>query len=743
MNAFPPNLQTDYDAVCASEPIHRPGAIQPHGLLFVLRDGSFVAASANAPGPALGDLLETGHVALVTAELAAGAAPGPTAIDDLRGRDGRTWLALLHHPVGAVPALLELEPSSNERASPLLSLNGAIAGLQAATDIASACAVVAAALSGMTGFDRVMAYRFMPDWSGDVLAEHLARPDVQSFLGLRFPASDIPAQARALYASARVRSIADCLAQPVPLAGADQALDIGACAVRAVSPIHLQYLANMGVRASMSVAIVTAGGTLWGLLACHHEQGPLFIGHLVRRAADTLARALAWRVAELEATAAAEGRNRLGDLRETLATRIIDPAASLDAVLSPLDARLRDVVGADRFVLTGPDGMASGADARPGLAAALEAASADGRVVTDRVRDAIAGPATAALEQAGHVGLLAFRLSDGVEGAPGTWVAWLRRELVAEVEWAGNPAKHVVVTDGSQSLSPRHSFAAWREEVAGRSAPFTQADVAGGAALAEALTRALLKRADAVEHANADLRRRNDDIRFFADAAVHDLREPLWQIQVFSGMLSEELGATEFDGSAELQNMARIVEGSAVRMRQLIDELASFAAVGRRPERIAAEPLRGIVDEAATDIGEQLRACGGTLLFAAAPSAASTLVCDRVQIRRLFQNLFSNAMKYRDPERPLTIRVNVLPTAAGCVSVEISDNGLGFDPADAHRIFEPFRRLSNVGSIEGMGLGLAICRRIAEGHAGSIEGHGQPGVGARFVFAMPTGGPPA
>ena len=277
--------------------------------------------------------------------------------------------------------------------------------------------------------------------------------------------------------------------------------------------------------------------------------------------------------------------------------------------------------------------------------------------------------------------------------------------------------------------------------MAGRSAPFSTADIAAGAALADALARALLRRADAIERANAELRQRNNDIRFFADAAVHDLREPLWQIQVFSGMLREELAATAQAGG-EMHDMAQIVETSAIRMRRLIDDLSSFATVGRQPDHPAPEPLADIVAEAAADMGEQLRACGGTLTFEAEPPA-STIVCDRGQIHRLFQNLFSNAIKYRSPDRLLEIRVTASTghEAAGRLSIEVADNGLGFEASEAGKMFEPFRRLRHASAIEGMGLGLAICRRIADGHGGSITGFGQPGIGARFVIDLPIEGP--
>jgi light-regulated signal transduction histidine kinase (bacteriophytochrome) len=740
-----PDLLDEAVRNCAAEPIHRPGAILPHGRLLVIDNGELRGRSTNVAAGDLHGLFPDDEANRLLDAIAAADPSRPDTLEELRSNDGALWSALLHAD-GHGGALVELEPATSAGAIPLRLLNDTIVELQRAQDIHDACTTAVRAIAGITGFDRVMAYRFLPDWSGEVVAEAL-HPGVASFLGLRFPASDIPPQARALYARARVRIIPDSGAPTVPVETALAALDLGACVLRAVSPVHLQYLANMGVAASMSVAILSADNALWGLIACHHERGPLLVGHALRQAADTIGRTLAWRLADLSGEDAARGRLRAGELRELIATDLADPAVPPEQILAPIADKLLAAAGGDVLALVGPDlSVVLGRPTLPvdaaDLAGLLDAASHDGMLVTDRLADALSAPLAATLAESGLCGILAERLAEGVAG---TWIVWLRGELLQRVDWAGNPDKTApgatvrLGVGGLPTLNPRHSFASWREEVRGRSAPFTAADRAAARLLADFITRAFLRRAEAVEQLNRDLRQRNDDLRFFADAAVHDLREPLWQIQVFSSTLREDLAAMEGPEAAALVDTARVVESSAARMRQLVDELSNFATAGRfrgQPEQVS---LTAAIDHAATDLAERLREAGASLHVTVAGDAS--VRGDAGQLGRLFQNLISNAVKYRAPERALEIRIDMAAASAGHLSVQVTDNGLGFDPADAERIFEPFQRLDSA-TVEGMGLGLAICRRIAQAHGGSISADGRLGEGASFTVDLSIAGPP-
>lgn len=777
------------DPECAREPIHAPGAIQPHGRLLVLspHDGAVIAASANCvaaggAAPTLAALLtpESAGRVQAAARAPAGADPGTVVLEDLEGTDGGQLTGLLHRSGQGRPVLVELErevdPSTRASVarSVLGALNDAILRLRTAPDERAACAITAAAIRRMTGFDRVMVYHFLPDWSGRVIAEDLASDEIDSFEGLRFPASDIPAQARALYLSKGLRLIPDATAAAVPLRvtpGAEigplsghGALDLSACGLRAVSPLHLQYLANMGVRASMSVAVVGRDGTLWGLVACHHQAGPLALPYETRQAVETVGRALGWRLSELEARELLEARTGLEALCELLVGRLSDPGTQIDEALAPEARALLEAVDAPGFALVGVptpallqrpaepgtgeggsgDGtIAIGPGAIAGLAEALDRVGGE-MVVTDRLDPASLGRPGRALSAGGVCGLLAMRLVEK-QRSSGIWVVWLRGELVHEVVWAGNPDKASIRPDqrpgrpagGPSSLSPRHSFSAWREQARASAESFAKPRIAAAATIAAALQRGLLRRAGAVERENLDLARRNDEIRFFADAAVHDLREPLWQVQVFAGMLCEELGVSSMAGEIEdLTRMAAVIEESAQRMRRLLDGLSVFAGSGRQPDNLRATELGGLLAQVISQSEDRIRQADAAIELDL--DDVETVWCDALQMHRVFQNLVNNALKYVDPSRPARIRIQARRSGR-IVRLDVSDNGLGFAPEEAALIFEPFRRLERHSAVvaDGLGLGLAICRRIVEAHGGTIEARGVAAEGAQFTVTLP------
>ncbi len=761
-------------AGCDREPIHVPGAIQPHGVLFALRDSALVASSANAAVDRLDDWLDAAAATRVLAAAAAadrrGGERGDAAIRvpfvDLRDRHGHPWTGTLSRLAAAAPFLLALEPEPepdpSHRAGLLLSSAAETSDrLRDAGTVADAARVAAEAIRVLTGFDRVTAYRFDPDWSGVVIAESLGdRDGIASFDGLRFPASDIPAQARALYGIERVRMIPDATAVAVPLRAARTGpggperhgvlppIDLSGVPLRAVSPVHLAYLANMGVRASMSVAVTDEAGALWGLFACHHERGPFRPPPPVRIAAGRGAPARAARGASLAARGGAAGRHRVADLRERLVAEL---ALGVGDVLAPLGTPLAAALDCECVVVV--EGASTlfrcpaGAAAPAGLGPSLDRAAPDGELATDHLAASGLGEAGDALVAAGFAGLVAHRLVDrllrGAAPEDGAiWIAWLRPERRRDVVWAGNPDKSPVTdANGLAVLSPRRSFAAWNEEVRFHSDPFGGGDRAAATVIAASLARALAQRHAATARAIRDLRVRNEQIRFFADAAVHDLREPLWQIQVFAGLLREQIadGAASADGAA----MAEVIENSALRMRDMVDDLSRFAMAGADPDRLRDCRLLELVREAEADLGERLASAGGRVVL---PEEDRTIRCDGAQIRRVFQNLLSNAVKYRDVRRAPVITVALRRREGGRVEIEIADNGSGFDPADSEYIFEPFRRLRRQpeadGSVlDGFGLGLAICRRIVEGHGGTITAEGSPGEGARFTIVLPEDGP--
>ncbi|UDY37531.1 SpoIIE family protein phosphatase [Dermatobacter hominis] len=481
---------------CETEPIHTPGAVQGHGALLVTdADEVVTVASADlsllatdprsALGRRLDDVLGPG-VAEVRGRFPVGepfSAPGPdgTTVDvvAIRTDDG---------------LLVEVEPPSDVDIRERSGIATMIRRLQSSTTVEDLLDAVVTQVRALTGFDRVMVYRFDEEWNGTVVAE-AAAAGIGSFLDLRYPASDIPPQARALYLRNRVRLIPDVEEPSVPLVtgvvGAGP-VDLSDAALRAVSPVHIDYLRNMGVRASGSGALVV-DGRLWGLVACHHYEGPRRPSQRLRYLIDVLCGTASALLGGLVTTAVAVEQVELSDRLDRASAALLD--GGTDAV-SALDPALGlDLVDADGFVVVADGVAVASAGVVPGersLAALLARLDADGGAVTVTAAVDTDLPGLVDRDDGdGTAGLAAVRWREGGSD----WLVASRRELVRSVRWGGDPAhKEVVLEPEGARLGPRSSFEEYVETVRGTSAPWTAAQVAALAELARRVGAAAAER---------------------------------------------------------------------------------------------------------------------------------------------------------------------------------------------------------------------------------------------------------
>jgi GAF domain-containing protein len=467
---------------CAAEPIHVPEAVQPFGALVAVdADGTVRVRSEDPHGLLAGEACLGEPVATALGDLATAARGRGEPVQGVLP-DGRT-VDVSCHPSGGLD-VLELEEVVER---PLRS-DELVARQRPLWQARSVDALLVAAVEqvrALTGFDRVMAYRFDPEWNGEVVAES-RRGDLDPYLGLWYPASDIPAQARALYRRNPSRLIADVDAVPAVLTHEDPAatapLDLSDARLRSVSPVHLQYLRNMGVAASMSLSLLVEG-ELWGLLACHHVTGPRRPDPARRRAASAVAELTS---ALLVSTAEAEQLASRVAAREQIA-EVRDHVEHSD---DPLDALAALAV----VELVGAGGAVVSIDGRTGAAGSApepDVATADARALLGD-RGSLA--ATDQLERASgdRVGALAVALGDGGR----SWITWYRPELVREVRWAGDPrADEVVAGRGAEpQLGPRRSFDTFVESVTGRSRPWSDADRWAASQLAAEVETLLARR---------------------------------------------------------------------------------------------------------------------------------------------------------------------------------------------------------------------------------------------------------
>lgn len=235
---------------------------------------------------------------------------------------------------------------------------------------------------------------------------------------------------------------------------------------------------------------------------------------------------------------------------------------------------------------------------------------------------------------------------------------------------------------------------------------------------------------DGLARSRDELRRSNADLERFAAVAAHDLQEPLRKVQAFGERLAARCGpALDDHGRDYLGRMT----GAVARMRGLIRDVLAYSRAAAPGRRAAAVDLSAVAAEVVADLSESIERAGGSVEVGPLP----TLAADPTQMRQLLQNLVSNALKFGRPGEPPRVRVSGRAEPGRCV-IEVADDGVGFPPGEAERIFEPFRRLQGRGACDGSGLGLAICRRIVERHGGSIVADGAPGAGAVFRATLPA-----
>ncbi len=743
---------------CEREPIRMPGAIQAHGAMLVVdaETGRVTHASENI-GDYIGrdvdavlgcDRSELGAVGLAQALLdgAAGTLGGSPVRLEVPGRHRPRAVDVFVHGSGE-KVLVEMEDvDAAESGADFdrfhIDVRSTLERLQAAGNLDEVFETVLSMVRDLTGFDRVMLYRFEPDDHGEVVAE-LRRDDLEPFLGLHYPASDIPAQARALYLEQWLRLIPDADASAVHVLGlageADpQALDLSRAVFRAVSPVHLEYLANMGVRASMSISLLV-DGRLWGLVACHHYAGARVVPYGVRASCEVLGIAASIVIGREAAARTAQYRLALNGIVTDLLERMAAAPNIPDGLLAE-SGRLME--------LARSTGVAMRIDGAEHLAGSTPSPTAVRRI-RSAIADRIDERGTFATES---LALEAEALADVAETASGvlvmslspdheSFVMWFRPERSRTVRWAGAPQKEVERgDDGVFRLAPRASFAVWAETVRHRSEPWAQPEIDAVVSFRAAIGSFLLERAGQLARVNAELERSNAELDAFACGAAHDLKEPLRGIHTFADFLIEDYAnVLDEDGTGHLETIRRLSE----RMDSLLESLLKYSRVGRPELERTVIDFRGLVDDAAELVGVSLAARGAKVAI----QGSGSVVGDRVQLVELLANLLTNAVKYNDRSVPrievtlrkasqISVPVQVhLPADALVISV--SDDGIGIDAQHHADIFRVFRRLHLADEYGGgTGAGLTIVRRIVERHGGVIWVESSLGEGACFYVAL-------
>lgn len=586
---------------CDREPIHVLGTVQPFGFLIALTADWLVSrVSANSaafiglsPDDLLGKPISSlfDGEAIHTLRNRITLLRGPDSVErifSLTLMPGGTPFDVAVHFSGQL-VVIEAEPASADEMEASSTVRSMVARLGQADGMTAFLRDGARQVRALTGFDRVMVYRFADGGDGEVVAEAL-RPGIDSFFGLHYPASDIPVQARALYLRNIFRVIADVQAVPVPVVPAldptGAPLDMSLCLTRAVSPIHIEYLRNMGVGASLSISIIVEG-RLWGLFACHHYV-PRLPTFAQRSAAELFGQIFSMMLESRERaeTAAYEGKAR------QVADRLMSAVAQDHDLLSNarwLGDIIFDTIPADGVGVY-IDGQISFSGLTPDKAAFAAIVSMLNRVAASQVytTDTLSRVLPEAAAYADRAaGLLAIPLSR----RPRDYVVLFRAEQLRAVRWAGQQDKHIEYGPNGPRLTPRKSFEEWSELVKGTALPFAPAQLRVAEALRTALLEVVLRLSDS---ADAERQRAHEKQELLIAELNHRVRNILALIRgLLSQTRSSAVSVEDFIGTLEsrIHALARAHDQitadrwSPARLYDLI-EVEAGAYLGERRDRV-------------------------------------------------------------------------------------------------------------------------------------------------------------
>lgn len=736
---------------CDREPIQIPGLIQPHGVLLVLQepDLKIVQVSNNAlallgqqPQELLGkpllNLLAPKQINAIRQCLSEDFEYVNPLDISLKAKTKLLQFDGIVHRCNTI-IFLELEPKKKRQKTDFFNfyqrVKGTITKIQKAPTLLEMCGVVVKEVRKITGFDRVMVYQFDATGAGRVIAEDRVET-LTPYLGLHYPPSDIPQQARELYTLNWLRLIPDSSYEPVALVPADNPLDsrptdLSLSVLRSVSPVHLEYLSNMGVSASMSISLIQ-DQKLWGLIACHHST-PNYVPYSVRTMCEFVGQVMSIELASKQDLEDLDYKMTLKSLQSKFVESLSQSKTFWDGLVQ-LNSNLLDLVGATGVAVCAGEQVICIGETPPEaeIPALREWIKSQIQHNLFQTRSLSAIYPTAESFKAVASGLLALEISKVNQN----YILWFRPEVIQTVNWGGNPNKPVeVTTDREMRLSPRKSFELWQQTVQGSSLPWKSCEIEIVTELRSLIVGIILSQADEMAKINLELERSNTELDAFAYIASHDLKEPLRGIHNYSNFLIEDYGdVLHSDGIAKLQTLVRLTQ----RMEDLINSLLHYSRLGRTELSRQPTNLNDLVRQSIDilKIGQPQQA------IEFRTQSLPTVACDRTQVSELFLNLMSNAVKYNNKtEKWVEIGLIESEPASSkdpsLYTFYVRDNGIGIAQQHLERVFQIFKRLHAQDEYGGgTGAGLTIVQKIVDRHGGKIWVESTPGEGSTFYFTL-------
>ncbi|NES04105.1 MAG: GAF domain-containing protein [Okeania sp. SIO2F4] len=735
------NSNIDYN-----EQIHIPNFIQDHGVLLVLQEPylDIIQVSINTeewlnipPENLLGQnikcLLDSHLIDNIRQNLAGYFEYiNPVKLSIQCGNEVRLFNSIIHRNDGVV--ILELEPCEDKSEpdfSQFYQLTFPIINkIHKSANLHELCEIVVQEIRKITGFDRVMIYKFHPDDSGEVIAED-KREDQEAYLGLYYPAYDVPQVARAVFSVKFIRtipninsSIVELLPKFNPLT--NQPLDLTFSVLRGVSPCHIEYLDNMGVMGSMSISLVKEG-KLWGLIACHH-QSIKYIPYDKRVVCEFLGQIMSIHIPMREQNDNLDYKVTLKSVQSEV-IKIIYESEDLLNVITNIGSKLLTIVGATgaAISLEGEYHKVGKTPTDPEITELIN--WVNNQINTDIYSTDYLPKIYPSAKEFKEIasGLLVLEIAKLQE----VYVLWFRPEVSQTVNWAGNPEYPIQIeSDGTMKLCPRKSFEQWQEILQFHSLPWQSYEIEGAQEFKTAIVGIVMRRISELAKINLELEQSNSELDSFTYIASHDLKEPLRGIHNYSTFLMEDYGEIiDQDGREKLETLVRLTQ----RMEDLINALLFFSRLGRQELHKSTINLNKLIENVAEvvrmskpDASIEIRKMDDL----------PVIYGDKILMEEVFSNLINNGVKYNKKEDKI-VEIGYEETEESASTIYVKDNGIGIREKHQETIFKIFKRLHGKDKFGGgTGVGLTIVKKIIERHGGKIWLESKYGEGTTFYVKL-------
>lgn len=575
-------------------------------------------------------------------------------------------------------------------------------------------------------YDRVMVYKFLEDGSGQVVAEHV-RTGLDSLLGYRYPEFDIPKQARALYAKILSRVTPDINKPAVSVLGKpSKELDLSKTAVRAMSPVHLEYLRNAQVQASGSFSIIK-DGKLWGLVACQNLK-PKMIDLNQRHLCVFLAQYAVNRFASLQKQ---EELNYQQEIEQMLLSFNANLLLSGDVLVTLRDSS-KEIIE-----FTSSDGMAIKYEDEllvfnetPKIVEINKIGNyIDEQYSKESLFIVEDFPFSEFFPDSNKTfsGILKINVLDELE------IYLFRKEILIEEVWAGKPEKIIKYNPELQYqyASPRTSFEAWKRLVRGKSSPWLKKELQFAERLSQLVRESFLRKIKEIQDLNNQLKAMNNALDTFSYTLSHDLKNPLSSIKLSAQVLQAKLKSEK----ELVSKMCNNILESVSLMTDMLDKTLAFSKAKSwdfMGEIVEVEQfVFKIVDDAVNRYNREkvntIKISIGDVL---------PVYGDKTLLYQLFLNVIGNAVKYSSKKESPEISIQSSNTEDNVI-YWIRDNGIGISQENRDKIFDIFKRLPDAQDFEGSGVGLTIVKRIMDKLNGEIELESELGSGTTFILKFP------